>query len=140
HYRKAQELAPQNPMPAALLARELEHAGRFNEAIAAYRTVLQLNPKNIFALNNLAFLLADRGQDLDAEQQMAESARRMANDSVAVADTLGWIYLKKGLTSSALQVFERLVRTDPKNATYRYHFAATLLATGDKTKARTELQ
>lgn len=140
HYRKAKELAPKNPMPAALLARELERAGQIDEAIATYRGVLQLDPNNLFALNNLAFLLADRGQDLDTAQQMAETARRMASDSTAVADTLGWIYLKEGHTSSALQVFERLVRADPKNATYHYHFGATLLATGNKTKARDELK
>lgn len=140
HYKNAKELAPKNPMPAALLAHELELNGQLDESITAYRGVLRLDPKNIFALNNLAFLLADRGQDLDAAQQMAETARRMANDSFAVADTLGWIYLKKGLTSSALDVFAKLVRTDPKNATYHYHYGVTLLATGDKTKARDELR
>jgi predicted Zn-dependent protease len=71
---------------------------------------------------------------------MAQNARRLANDNVAVADTIGWIYLKKGLTSSALQVFETLVRTDPKNPTYHYHFGATLLASGNKVKAQHELQ
>ena len=140
HYQAARALAPKNPMPAALLARELERAGRRAEAIATYREALELDPKNIFALNNLAFLLADSGQDLDEAVRFAQSALRLAGDSSAVADTLGWVYLKKGLTSSALQVFETLVRTDPKNATYHYHFGASLLASGNKTKARNELQ
>lgn len=140
HYEKAKELAPKNPMPAALFAHELELNGQVDQSIAAYREVLKLDPHNIFTLNNLAFLLADRGRDLDTAQQMAETASRMANDSFAVADTLGWIYLKKGLTSSALQVFEKLVRRDPKNATYHYHYGVTLLATGNKTRARDELR
>ncbi len=140
HYRKAKTLVPKNPMPAALWARELESDGRAQEAIAAYREVLQLDPKNVFVLNNLAFLLADSGQDLEEALRMAEVARRLANDNVAVVDTLGWVYLKKGLTASALQVFETLVRTDPKNSTYHYHFGVTLLASGNKTKARHELE
>lgn len=140
HYQKGAALAPKNPMPVALLARELERAGRAQEAIATYRAVLRVDPNNIFALNNLAFLLADNGQDLDEALQMAQNARRLASDNIAVADTIGWIYLKKGLTSSALQVFETLVRSDPKNPTYHYHFGATLLASGNKDKARHELQ
>jgi len=141
HYQEARKLAPKNPMPAAMLARELERANLRPEAIATYREVLQMDPKNIFALNNLAFLLADSGQDLDEAVRLAQSALRLAGDSSsAVADTLGWVYLKKGQTSSALQVFETLVRTEPKNATYHYHFGATLLASGNKSKARNELQ
>ncbi len=140
HYQEARALIPKNPMPGALLARELERAGHRQEAIATYREVLQLDPKNIFALNNLAFLLADSGQDLDEAVRLAQTALRLAGDSSAVADTLGWVYLKKGLTSSALQVFETLVRADPKNPTYHYHFGATLLASGNKSKARNELQ
>jgi tetratricopeptide (TPR) repeat protein len=140
HYRKAAALTPKNAMPAALLARELESAGHRQEAIAAYRQVLQLDPNNIFVLNNLAFLLADSGQDLEEALQMAQNARRLANNNIAVADTLGWVYLKKGLTSSALKVFETLVHEDPKNATYHYHFGVTLLASGEKAKARHELQ
>ena len=57
-----------------------------------------------------------------------------------VADTLGWVYLKKGLTGSALQVFQNNVKKDPKNPSYRYHLGAALLASGDKLRAKDELQ
>jgi tetratricopeptide (TPR) repeat protein len=101
---------------------------------------LKVDPNNVFALNNLAFLLAETGHDLDEALQMALSAQRLIKNSSAVADTLGWVYLKKGLTGSALQVFQNNVRNDPKNPTYRYHLAAALLASGDKLRAKEELQ
>ncbi len=140
HYRKAKDLDPKNSAAAALLGRELKDAGRTPEAIMSYRDALKADPNNVFALNNLAFLLAERGQNLDEALQMALSAQKLIKDNVAVADTVGWVYLKKGLTGSALQVFQNNVRKDPKNPTYRYHLGAALLASGDKTKARQELQ
>jgi predicted Zn-dependent protease len=54
-------------------------------------------------------------------------------------DTLGSIYLKRGLKDSALQVFQNLTRQNPKNPTFRYHLGMALLATGDNAGAKNEL-
>jgi tetratricopeptide (TPR) repeat protein len=140
HYSKAKALDPKNSTAAALLGRELAIAGRAQDAIASYRDALKANPNNIFALNNLAFLLAESGQNLDEALQIALSAQKLIKDNSTVADTLGWVYLKKGLTGSALQIFQNNVRKDPKNPTYRYHLGAALLASGDKIRAKEELQ
>ncbi len=140
HYRKAKALDPKNAVPAALLGSQLEATGHQAEAIASYRDALKADPNNTFALNNLAFALADTGQDLDDALRMALSVQKLAKDDPTAADTLGWVYLKKGLTSSALQVFQNNVRKDPKNPSYRYHLAAALLASGDKLKAKEELR
>jgi tetratricopeptide (TPR) repeat protein len=140
HYRKAKALAPRSAVPAALLGSELEATGHEAEAIASYRDALKADPNNTYALNNLAFALADTGQDLDDALRMALSAQRLTKDDPTVDDTLGWVYLKKGLTGSALQVFQGNVTKDPKNASYRYHLAAALLASGDKLKAKEELR
>jgi predicted Zn-dependent protease len=58
----------------------------------------------------------------------------------SLSDTLGWIYLKKNMNDSALQIFETLVKNDPRNATFRYHLASTLYQKGDKKQARAELE
>jgi tetratricopeptide (TPR) repeat protein len=139
-YRKARALDPKNAVPAALLGRQLELTGHASEAIASYRDALKTDPNNAFALNNLAFALAESGQDLDDALRMALSAQKLAKDDSIVADTLGWVYLKKGLTGSALQVFQNNVKREPKNPSFRYHLAAALLASGDKLKAKEELQ
>ena len=140
HYRKAKASDPKNPVPAALLGTQLEATGHEAEAIASYRDALKADPNNTYVLNNLAFALAETGQDLDDALRMALSAQKLAKDDPTAADTLGWVYLKKGLTGSALQVFQNNVRKDPKNASYRYHLAAALLASGDKLKAKEELR
>lgn len=138
-YRKSIALNPRNSAAATMLGHELEITGHETEAIASYRDALKSDPNNILALNNLAFALAETGQDLDGALRMALNAQRLTKDNLAVADTLGWVYLKKGLTGSALQVFQNNVRRDPKNASYHYHLGAALLASGDKLKAKEEL-
>jgi tetratricopeptide (TPR) repeat protein len=140
HYRKAVNLNPKNSVAAALLGRILEHTGHEREAIASYRTAIRADPNNVFALNNLAYALAQTGQDLDEALRVALSARKLSGDNSDVADTVGWIYLKRGHASSALQVFENNVRKYPKSSSFHYHLAAALLATGDKAKAKEELR
>jgi predicted Zn-dependent protease len=41
---------------------------------------------------------------------------------------------------SALQVFRNLARQYPSNATFRYHHGLALLETGDRVRAKAELQ
>ena len=57
-----------------------------------------------------------------------------------IADTLGWIYLKKNLPDNALEIFKTNVTKAPKNSTYHYHLAMALYQKGDKIKAKQELQ
>jgi tetratricopeptide (TPR) repeat protein len=100
---------------------------------------LKIDPNNGFVLNNLAYLLAETGENLDEALKMAQDAQRLIKGNPAIDDTLGWVYLKKGLTGSAVQVFQNIVQKDPKNATYRYHLGAALLASGERDKAKEEL-
>lgn len=140
HYRKAVTLDPKNSTAAGLLGRLLEMTGHKPEAIASYRAAIKADPNNILALNNLAYSLAQAGQDLDEALRMALSAQKLSADNPDIADTVGWVYLKKGLTGSALQVFQNNVRKYPKSPSFHYHLGAALLANGDKVKAKDELR
>jgi predicted Zn-dependent protease len=57
-----------------------------------------------------------------------------------IADTLGWIYLKKNLPDNALEIFRNNVTKQPNNPTYRYHLGMALFQKGDKVKAKQQLQ
>lgn len=81
----------------AMIARASELLGETEAAIAAYRRAVELNPDNILALNNLAFLLLeDETNDGDEAAELAaravESLRRSGSSNTLVAqglDTLG---------------------------------------------------
>ena len=92
------------------------------------------------ALNNLAYRKAEEGQDLDSALTMAQRARQIAPNATAMADTLGWIYIKKNLSAEAERIFKDLVEKDPANSTFHYHYGMALMQKGDKTSARRELE
>jgi tetratricopeptide (TPR) repeat protein len=141
-----EKVAAANPKSAAAylqLARTLVAAGRLNEAKTNYRNVLKIQPDNPTALNDLAYLMADAGENLDEALALANRGLHSASDPVlktSLSDTLGWVYFKKNMGDSALEVFQKLVKSDPGNATYRYHLAATLYQKGDKKQARFQLE
>ena len=123
-----------------LLASMLADAGRNSEAEADYRRVLELRPDNPFVLNSIAFVLAEKGGNMDEALRLAQRALEKVPGHPAITDTLGWIYLKKGMKDSAVQTFSNLVRKEPQNPTYRYHFAMALLEKGDQQGAKSEVK
>jgi tetratricopeptide (TPR) repeat protein len=112
--------------------------GKKKEASAAYNKVLGLDPDNSLALNNLAYMTADTGGDLDQAMTFAERAKKRAPNSADVSDTLGYVYYQKNLNAEALRIFRQNVEDHPQNSTFRLHLAMALLKHGDKQGARDE--
>ncbi len=124
----------------ALLSRAmlLESMGQKDKARDAYNRLLGIDPDNYAALNNLAYMSADSGQNLDQAMTFAEHAKKLTPKDPNVSDTLGYVYYKKNLTGEALREFQFAVNADPKNANFRLHLAMALLKSGDKSGARRE--
>jgi tetratricopeptide (TPR) repeat protein len=138
--KKAQELAPSSVGPHLQLAMLYDTTGRKTEAKPVYEQVLRIQPNNAVALNNLAYILAETGNDLDQALTMAQKARQQRPNDEDVADTLGWIYIKKNLPDSAIAVFRELVQKNPKRAAFHYHLAMALFQKGDKVQAKQECE
>ena len=73
-----------------------EKQGKLEDAKQNYAQALKVDPNNETAGNNLAFLLAEQGQDLNTALSWAQMARKKQPDTPAIADTLGWVYFKLG--------------------------------------------
>lgn len=131
---------PDSPEVMVLLAQYLDNAQRSGESRALYQQALKVRPDNVIALNNLAYQMAAEGQNLDQALTMAQRARKQVPGSPEIADTLGVIYLKKGLSDSAITLYQEVVRQQPNNATYRMHLAEALLQKGQKAQAKRELE
>ena len=137
-YEKARELAPNDPRIIAIIAYLQTTSGQNSEAITSLRKQLTLDPENTIAMNNLAFALADAGNDLDQALSLAEKAQKKAPSNAGIADTLGWVYTKKGLNDSAIQIFSGLVKKYPDEPAFRYHFGVALLQKGEAEEAKAE--
>lgn len=139
-FQKAKELNPNDAAAYVHLALLYEGDGRPQEAKPLYEQILKLEPDNAVALNNLAFNLAEYGGDLDQALTMAQRAKAKFPHHLDIADTLGYIFVKKNLSDNAIQIFREIVGKDQKNPTYRYHLAVALAQKGDKPAARKEAE
>lgn len=138
-----QTLLAQNPnQPGAhmLLGTLLDSQQKFDQSEAQYRKALALNPDFIAAANNLAYLLASQDRNLDEAFELARSAKDKAPKDPNIADTMGFVYLKKELYDSARLEFQESLEKLPEHPTIRYHYALTLKALGERDKAREELK
>jgi tetratricopeptide (TPR) repeat protein len=110
------------------------------EAKAHYEKIVQLDRRATVAANNLAFLYAEEGGNLDVALNLAQSAKAASPDDPDVDDTLGWIYYKKDLPALAIEPLRRSVAKDGKNATYHFHLGMVYLRAGDNRSGRESLR
>jgi tetratricopeptide (TPR) repeat protein len=138
-FRKAIEFDPEHTHANLYLGMVLTLAERFAEARPLLEKSLQLAPADLTAMNNLAYVLAQTGRDLDQALALAQSAVSRAPNNPAVLDTLGLVYYKRSLYAEAARTYGKVVRMEPGNALYRYRYGLALLESGDRKAARAEL-
>lgn len=61
---------------------------------AAYDKVLSINPDHDYVLNNYAYYLSLRGEDLEKAAKMAKRSTELKPDSPSNMDTYGWVLYK----------------------------------------------
>lgn len=111
---------------------------QMKSAIEQYRIILRESPDYVPALNNLATAYQQEKDPLALEY--AEKAYKLAPESPAILDTLGWILVEQGNTTRGLPLLQKAVSLAPDLTEIRYHFVLGLVKAGDKAKARKELE
>jgi tetratricopeptide (TPR) repeat protein len=140
NFRKCSQAAPSDTTCLMLLAMILQGTGRDDQAKPIYEQILKLDPDHAIALNNLAYIKAQEGVDLDKALTMAQRAVQRAPQALDLSDTLGWIYIKKNLSENATNIFKDLVAKDPNNSTFHFHYAMALAQKGDRVSAKKEFE
>src|SRR5688572_2096905 len=131
--REFQEVAQRQPTSVGahtLVGALLHQQNRRGEAKAAYRKTLSIDRTAPVAANNLAWMMMEDNENIDEALQLAQAAKGRLPDSTDVADTLGWLYFKKGLSSRAIDELKPAVEKDPGNAGYRYHLGFVYAESG----------
>lgn len=121
-----------------VVAGALTDFGQRDTAIGLYRGILKREPKNVVALNNLAWLYDEAGNPQAI--RYAREAHKLAPDQVAPMDTLGWALVRQGRAKAGLALLQQAVEKAPNNAEIRYHRAVALVKTGNPGAARRDLQ
>ena len=126
--------------PPTMIAIIYGAQGNWNEARRHYEKVLQIDDHAVVASNNLAYIYAKEGINLDVALQLAQTAKNALPDVPEVNDTLGYVYVRKGLGSLAVPPLEAGVRKDPKNPLRLLHLGQAYALTGEKAKAKKALE
>lgn len=115
------------------LAGYFEAAGRGDEAIAEYEHLAAQKPPDPAVLNNLAWLLHEKGdaRALDLAQQAHLAAPKVAE----IADTYGWILVERNKPAEGLGVLQTALSGAPGNPDIQYHVAAAYAKSGQQQKA-----
>jgi tetratricopeptide (TPR) repeat protein len=88
-------------------------------ARAAYERALATDARAAVPANNLAWMLAESGQELDRALELAQVAKAGLPEVAAVDDTLGFAYYKKGLYPQAITAFQASSGREPQNAAFQ---------------------
>jgi cellulose synthase operon protein C len=102
-----------------------------------FREVLEVAPNSLVAVNNLAWLLAERGDKQAVE--MARRALSRAPRSATVLDTLAKALASQGDVAGAVSAQRDAVRLQPDRASYLVSLVELLIRMGDKDAARQQL-
>jgi Flp pilus assembly protein TadD len=133
------ERSPKSVAARTMVGVILQAKGDVDGARDRFERVLQIDPEAAVAANNLAWIYAQHGGNLDVAMQLAQTAQKRLPGVAEVSDTLGFIYYKKSLMSLAISTLKASVAKDPNNAVYQYHLGLAYASSGDAAQARGSL-
>ncbi len=113
---------------------------QFEPARRSYERAIALDPQFAPALNNLAMLYAERLGQLDRAAELIKRARAASPDDPVVADTAGWILVRRGFYQSGLQLLQAAAERLPSDAEVRYHLGMAHYYLGNDADARPALR
>lgn len=142
--KELQDLLAKQPdsLPGNMgLATLLELKGNFAEAKERYKKVLNLQPNSAAAANNLAWLIAsEKDGDLGEALRLAMQAKQAMPEEPHIADTLGWVHLKRQSYPLAISQFQQALTNRADDPVIMYHLALAQHGNGEKEAAIATLQ
>jgi tetratricopeptide (TPR) repeat protein len=131
---------PNNVAASTMVGMIYAAQGNMTLARAAFEKAVSIDPRAAVASNNLAYLDAEAGVNLDVALNRVQTAKAAQPDDPDVNDTLGWVYVKRGLPALAVSPLEQAIQKKPAEPTYHYHLGMAYLKSGDKDQARSALE
>ena len=136
---RAYALDPSNGQPAHLAGQMALTSGDDQDAIRRLRHLVLHHPEIPAVGNDLAWMLAQSGEELDYALELAQRARER-NPAPQIIDTLGWVHLKRGDAEQAVELLELALAGRPQSPSIRYHLGVALAQAGEKERAREMLE
>jgi tetratricopeptide (TPR) repeat protein len=113
---RARKLAPELPEVEATLGELLIRTGRPQDAVAAFRRALALQPNSFDVLLGLAKSYGATGDNARNAEEAYRRAIELQPSYWAGYSKLGGFYYKHGQYSSAVEMFAKVIQLSPDNA------------------------
>ncbi|MFO0910028.1 MAG: tetratricopeptide repeat protein, partial [Isosphaeraceae bacterium] len=84
--------------------------GDYAKGEAELEILLQRNPDEAGVNNDLGYLYADQGKNLEKAEAMIRKAVQEEPENTAYLDSLGWVLFKRGKVKEALEPLEKAAR------------------------------
>jgi tetratricopeptide (TPR) repeat protein len=101
----------------------------------AYEKVLKIEPGNLLVLNNYAYYLSLRNENLERAEQMAKTAVEMEPANSSYLDTYGWVLFKMGKYEEAKTWIEKAIAAGEESAVVLEHYGDVMWKLDDKKEA-----
>ncbi|MBN8702807.1 MAG: tetratricopeptide repeat protein [Bacteroidetes bacterium] len=102
----------------------------------AYEKALSVDSNNVFVLNNYAYYLSLRNQDLERAEQMSKRSNELAPNNDSYLDTYGWIlYQMKKYSDAQIWIEKAIQNGGANNSVILEHYGDILYQLGKKDEA-----
>ena len=122
----------------------MQDVGRYAESEKLNRKILKMDPNNVTAMNNLAWVLCENQQRYEEAFTLAERGLKMVPEYMDLIDTRGVIYYRRGEFEKAMADFVKCIELYPTNSPAavapHFHLARVYAALKRRTQAIEQLQ
>ncbi len=108
---------------------------KYKESVIAYEQALAIEPKNTYTLNNYAYYLSLRDEDLAKAEKMSDLSNRLEPNNAAFEDTYAWILFKLKKYDAAKDWMQKAIKNNPNSATQFEHLGDIFFKQGDVNNA-----
>ncbi len=129
---------PVKTRPLKLLLADIQSRLHPEDAIKQYTSIIEKEPKNVIALNNLSWIYISQN-DYTKACEYSLKAYEIAGEQPAIADTHGYCLLKSGEIKESMPLLETAHQAVTNNAEIALHYAESLIKNHKPKQAKTIL-
>jgi tetratricopeptide (TPR) repeat protein len=104
---------------------------KYKESVAAYENALLIEPNNTYTLNNYAYYLSLRDENLAKAEEMSLKTNQLENDNASFQDTYAWILFKEKKYAEAKVWMQKAILNNPNSAVQFEHLGDILFKLGE---------
>lgn len=118
---RAVEINPKDINALSTLASTYGALKRYKDSDRAFDSALKIDSLNAMVLNNFAYSLAERGEQLERAYTMSKESLKKDSSNASFLDTYGWIYFMLGNYAEAERYVKKAIDAGEVSAVVYEH-------------------